>query len=79
MHSPLFRVPGCIVLFRYVTALFLRSGSKTAPLYTGFAVVLLFRSCLLLWISWEKERLGLEDRYGEPKKLNFVVYLLVFL
>lgn len=38
------------------------SGSKTAPLYTGFAVVLLFRSCLLLWISWESKRLGLEER-----------------
>lgn len=25
-HSPLFRVPGCIVLFRYVTALFFRFG-----------------------------------------------------
>lgn len=27
------------------------SGSNTAPLYTGLAVVLLFLSCLLLWIS----------------------------
>lgn len=27
-HSPLFRVPGCIVLFRYVTALFLRFGER---------------------------------------------------
>lgn len=27
------------------------SGSNTAPLYTGLAVVLLFRSCLRLWIS----------------------------
>lgn len=44
------------------------SGSKTAPLYTGFAVVLLFRSCLLLWISWESKRLGLEERHGETRQ-----------
>jgi hypothetical protein len=49
------------------------SGSKTAPLYTGFAVVLLFRSCLLLWISWEEKRLRLEDKYEELKKLNFSI------
>lgn len=54
------------------------SGSKTAPLYTGLAVVLLFRSCLLLWISWESKRSELEKRYGEPQKFNFIFYLLAF-
>lgn len=54
------------------------SGSKTAPLYTGFAVVLLFRSCLLLWISWESKRSELEERYGDPQKLHFIVLTISF-
>ena len=55
------------------------SGSKTAPLYTGFAVVLLFRSCLLLWISGGRKMFELEERYGEPQKLNFIVLTVGFL
>lgn len=54
------------------------SGSKTAPLYTGFAVVLLFRSCLLLWISCESKRSELEERCREPHKFNFIFYCLAF-
>lgn len=46
------------------------SGSKTAPLYTGFAVVLRFRSCLLLWISSESKRFGLEEGHGEPRQAH---------